>query len=203
VLPLCWIVVGHAYARTMLYLQQQSKNTQRPVSAAYRRLQLRLLLFAAIFFCTWLLNSVWYFLLSIRVAHLSLGIIGTTYYAVGLLDATAYGYGTGASQSIKERLSELMSTHVGGPGGAPRPRSEVASLHREISMQLGQRRIFTTSLNCGHCTRPRDLGRVDEWIPQYGYDLYVVAFQECRSVSQSVRQSVTSSTTPAIHGSTS
>jgi len=130
ILPLCWLFVGYLYSLTLAHIWQQpsSVSLTTPVTKSYQRLRRRLLLFALIFFLSWLLNSLWYFLLATDPASLPqslppflvLGVIGKMYYAVGVLDALAYGYGSSSmggftfscGRRMRRRLSEWWKRRV-------------------------------------------------------------------------------------------
>lgn len=102
VLPICWLYVGFNYFHTLYHIRRQATSTApAPVTQSYRSLRRRLLLFTLIFFLAWLLNTLWYIILTVRPDTLPralppvlvLGLIGKLYYLIGFLDALAYAYG--------------------------------------------------------------------------------------------------------------
>lgn len=175
VLPICWVTSVWATLSTILHLRKEKKGSgAAPIARSYRRLRIRLLAFTSIFFFTWFVNSIWYVLLAYKTVSLWLGMLGKLYYSVGLLHSMTFAWGSWRRRSDRAgRPVQHRSSN---------PRSSIRSVTVGMEPVTDKARIFATTWNCGRCTRLREMGPMGEWIPVSGegYDIVVVALQECR-----------------------
>lgn len=188
VLPLSVVVVLTTYISTVRHLRHHFSDSQQPSSRSYRRLRVRLLCFMVVFVASWVMNSIWYYLLAVGKAPLAFGVVAKLYLGVGLYDAVVYTYNASPSSasasgtrqgSLQQRGSHELTGVTRAYGG--RMSSEVATSEARSMGVTGRYRIFATSYNCGGLNSLHRLGRIDDWIPHSeAYDVYAISLQECK-----------------------